>query len=135
MSASEVQECRAINHVDPMHGRVLQIVLCHTIVPAHWDHEREVIAGEVGRNDPQILILDLRRIEFVYGVALIGALVAGYLSMQKLGSNRRTRVVASGQVAEKLPDMLRICKLDSLLGPKLYPDLETALLAQDGASL
>ncbi len=131
MTATEDFGCRARVHESPTHGRVLEIVLAASQSPDSWKHVREVLEEEVDRQHPQSLVIDLRALGSLYGAPLTGALVVGAAAMQKLGPDRRTRIVATAQIARALERVIRMAKVDALFGGRIYPDSESALRGQD----
>ncbi|HZL84105.1 MAG TPA: hypothetical protein VFD07_01875 [Candidatus Krumholzibacteria bacterium] len=131
MSATDDVGCRATIHESPAYGRVLEIVLAASQSPNSWNNAREVIRREVDRGDPQGLVIDLRALDSLYGAPLLGVLVEGAEALRKRGVERRTRIVATVQIAGPLANAIRIARMDFLFDEKIYPDLESAVIGQD----
>jgi len=115
---------RASDH--PTLGRVLEVVLSGHQVPDFWEGVRGVLREEIARRIPQYLVLDLRTLDCIVGSSLLGGLVAGALEMEKQGKPERTRILAAGGMAGRLAEVLRLCKLEPVLGG-VHADLASAL--------
>jgi hypothetical protein len=122
--------CRTTVQEDPIHGRVLHVVLARNQTVDSWKHVRETLQDAVDRARPQRLLIDLRDLASLYGAPLIGVLAVGAAAMRKLGTDRRTRIVAHGRIADSLGSTIRIAKIDMLFGGRIHPDTDSALRDQ-----
>jgi hypothetical protein len=114
-------------HESPIHGRVLEIALAGSQSQEVSSRGRKILVDEVARIRPQYLVINLLEFNSVFGNDLLGALVAGAVSMRELGTERETRILAVGRTAATLDRILPIARLESVFGGRTYSDLESAL--------
>lgn len=118
--------CRIRAHDLPGLGLVLQAVLFGRQDAQFWEDVQGPLREEVATRSPQYLVFDLSALECVVGAAFLGVLVAGAFEMKTLRKFGRTRIVARGEIARRLTKILKLCKLESVLGVA-HPDLQAAL--------
>ena len=126
---SETQEFSSRTNIyeSPICGRVLEIALAGSQSQEVSSRGRKILEQEVARHRPQYLVINLLGFDSVFGPGLLGALVVGAAAMDKLGTGRKTRILAAGRTAATLDRALRLARLESLFGGRIHSDLESAL--------
>src|SRR6185369_5906344 len=127
MSAIERSDYRVAVHETPTHGRVLEIALAPSQGSDSWNRLHAELAQEVDRERPRSLVIDLRELDSPCGTPLMWALLGATAAMRKLGHDRRTRIVATGPIAETVARDVRLSRWEAEFGAIIYPDPETAL--------
>jgi hypothetical protein len=127
MSAIEHSDYRVDVHETPIHGRVLEIALAPSQGSDSWNRLHKELAQEVDRERPQSLVIDLRELDSPCGTPLIWALLGATAAMRKLGQDRRTRIVATGPIAETVARDIKLSRREAEFGAIVYPDPEAAL--------
>ena len=125
--ARDVPGCALLSHEVPGVGRVVTVELSGRRDPGFWQGVRDTLGQEVPRRSPDYLVFDLRRLDGLVGSAFLGGLVAGAIEMKRLGRLDRTRLVATGEMAEKLARSIALCKLEPVLG-RVHETVTAAVL-------
>jgi hypothetical protein len=105
---------------------VLQAVLTGRHDPDFWEGVRGLLRDEITRCAPQYLVFDLRALDCIVGSSFLGGLVAGAIEMENQGKHGRVRILATGRLAQRLAEILPLCKLEPVLGG-VHSDLASAL--------
>ena len=78
------------------------------------------------RHEPKCLVINLIGFVRPIDASLLSFVAAGAQATFKKGAGGKTRIVATGQTAAKLDEVLQRTKLTGVLGGGVYPDLESA---------
>lgn len=109
------------------HGRIAEISC--TEYPkgggGKWGHK--LIDETMRRHKPTFLVINLIGFVGPIDASLLSFVAAGAKATFKMGAGGKTRIVATGQTAAKVDEVLQLTKLTGVLGGGVYPDLESAL--------
>lgn len=108
-------------------GRALEVRVVHSKNREVVSRSLQTLNQEVARHRPQVLVMNLVGFDTVLGESMLALLVTGHSFMSSIGIKQMPRIIADGQMAEKLREILRVMKLEGIFGG-VYPDLETALI-------
>jgi hypothetical protein len=106
---------------------VIEIALAGTRSQVVSSRGKKILEQEVAQHCPQGLVINLREFNSIFGNDLLGALVTGAAAMRKLGAERPTRLVAVGKTAAALQRILPLTRLDTVFGPTVHSDFESAV--------
>jgi hypothetical protein len=110
-------------------GRVLEIALAGSDSSVVAARGGAIVEKEVAEQQPRYLVINLLGFNARFGNLndVVRVLVAGAVSMRKLGPDRQTRILAAGPTAAELDKLLRLVGAESVFGEGIHSNLESAL--------
>jgi hypothetical protein len=116
----------------PTHGRVLVIEFAGAF-ECGWGQTNGMVVNRIRLHRPDYLVIDARELRGIRSClsVFLEVPVAGANEMQRLSPERQTRLLATGEDATALNRFIPMAKLEDLLGRTVFPDLQSALGAEN----
>ena len=123
LSGSDAFACRAVVHATPGGRRALEIALV-TRASGERRRNKDIIREAMATSSPHFFVINI--VEFAPNLKplLLGTLVEIAV---EFGANGKIGVVAGREVAHTLDSALPATRLDQILGPRAYADVQSAI--------